>query len=186
MVKTDKMERHRQVFDALAAGFDAGLAREIAAQRDKGGEVKELEKLLAIEEIKRLKAKYFYGIDTKDWELWRREVFAPDGRLIVPEADFEAAGIEAIIETVARRTDKQDSVHHGHMADIEILSDSTAQGIWAMEDRLYRAPGHPMEDGTIYLHGFGHYHETYICLATGWRIQSTRLSRLRVERRKEP
>jgi len=142
----------------------------------------ELEKLLAIEEIKRLKARYFYGVDAKDWALWRREVFAPDGRLIVPEAGFEVTGIDAIIELVSRRTENQDSVHHGHMPDIEITSDITAQGVWAMEDRLYRTNEHPMHDGTTYLHGFGHYHETYIRLDPGWRIQSTRLTRLRVER----
>ena len=142
------------------------------------------EKLLAIEEIKRLKAKYFYALDHKDWEVWRCEVFAPDGRLIVPEANFEVAGVDAVIELVARRMTYQDSIHHGHMPDIEILSEDSAKGVWAMEDRLYLPKAHPMEDGTTYLHGFGHYHETYIRLAAGWRIQSTRLTRLRVERRK--
>ena len=40
---------------------------------------KDLGRLLAIEEIKQVKAKYFYGLDHKDWELWRREVWAADG-----------------------------------------------------------------------------------------------------------
>ena len=31
------------------------------------------------------------------------------------------------------------------------------------------------------LHGFGHYHETYVRLDAGWRIRSSRLTRLRVE-----
>jgi hypothetical protein len=32
--------------------------------------------------------------------------------------------------------DDIETVHHGHMPDIEITSPTTATGIWAMEDRL--------------------------------------------------
>ena len=140
-----------------------------------------LETLLAMEEIKRVKSKYFYGLDYKDWDLWRREVFAPDARLEVPEVPIEIVGLENIIAWVSKSTGDQVSVHHGHMPDIEITSDDTAAGVWAMEDRLYRTKQHPLEDGSIYLHGFGHYHETYVRTPGGWRISSTRLTRLRVE-----
>ncbi len=75
----------------------------------------------------------------------------------------------------------QVSVHHGHMPDIEFTSDTTAKVVWAMEDRLYRSPGHPLGGGATWLHGFGHYHETYVKLDVGWRLQSSRLTRLRVE-----
>ncbi len=67
------------------------------------------------------------------------------------------------------------------MPDIEITSDGAAVGLWAMEDRLYRTKQHPLDDGSTYLHGFGHYHETYVRTSAGWRISSTRLTRLRVE-----
>jgi hypothetical protein len=141
----------------------------------------DVEKILAIEEIKRVKSKYFYGLDHKDWDLWRREVWAPDGKLIVPEAAIEAVGFDAVIAYVSVSTADQISVHHGHMPDIEITSESTATGIWAMEDRLYRTKQHPLADGSTYLHGFGHYHEEYVRLPKGWRIASTRLTRLRVQ-----
>ncbi len=39
---------------------------------------KDLERLIAIEEIKCLRSRYFHGKDNKDWELSRREVLAPD------------------------------------------------------------------------------------------------------------
>jgi hypothetical protein len=42
-------------------------------------------------EIKYIKSKYFYGLDHKDWDLWRREVWA-DGKLIVPEASTVRSG----------------------------------------------------------------------------------------------
>jgi hypothetical protein len=138
-------------------------------------------RLVAIEEIKQLKSKYFWGLDQKDWDFWQREVWAPDARLIVPEASRDCVGIEAILTYVRESTADQVSVHHGHMPNIEITSDLTATGVWAMEDRLYRTPQHPLADGSRYLHGFGHYHETYVRLERGWRIHTTRLTRLRIE-----
>jgi hypothetical protein len=145
----------------------------------------EIERLLAIEAIKQVKARYFHAFDHKDWEMWRREVWAPDGRLEVPE--FREAPFTPFAEVLAYAREAaadQRSVHHGHTPIIEITSDTTARGIWAMEDLLLRTPEHPLYDGSTYLHGFGHYHETYVKLAAGWRIQSSRLTRLRVEMRK--
>jgi hypothetical protein len=47
-----------------------------------------LEYLAAVEAIKQLKARYFYGYDNQDWAFWRDEVWAPEGRLEVPEMDW--------------------------------------------------------------------------------------------------
>lgn len=144
----------------------------------------EIERLAAIEAIKMVKAKYFYGLDHKDWDLWRREVWAADASLLVPESRDEPwTGIENIIAWVSASTADQISVHHGHMPIIEITSDTTATGIWAMEDRLFRTKEYPLEGGHTHLHGFGHYRETYVRTHAGWRIQSTQLTRLRVELR---
>ena len=86
-----------------------------------------------------------------------------------------------LIDYVSESTGDQVSVHHGHMPIIEFVTDSEAKGIWAMEDRLYRTKEQPLYDGSTYLHGFGHYRETYAKLDAGWRIRSTQLTRLRVE-----
>ncbi len=142
----------------------------------------DIERLLAIEEIKRVKSKYFYCLDHKDWAGWKADVFAPDASLHVPESQPEPfVGIDTIIAWVSLNAGNQVSVHHGHMPDIEITSADTAKGIWAMEDRLYRPKDQPHSSGFTYLHGFGHYHETYVRGPTGWRIKTTRLTRLRVE-----
>jgi hypothetical protein len=109
-------------------------------------------------------------------------VFAPDASLHVPESREEAyVGVDNIIAWVSASTGDQVSVHHGHMPNIQICSADSATGIWAMEDRLYRSKEQPLPSGHTYLHGFGHYHETYVRGHTGWRIKSTRLTRLRVE-----
>jgi len=141
----------------------------------------DIERLIAIEEIKRLKARYFYAFDNKDWAMWREQVFAPHGRLEVPERGFAIEGLDAMIPWLIEQAADQVSIHHGHTPDIEILSVTTAKGLWAMEDRIWRSKEHPLGDGIAFLHGFGHYHETYVKLECGWRIESTRLTRLRVE-----
>ena len=141
----------------------------------------DIERLTAIEEIKRVKAKYFWALDHKDWDLWRREVWALDGRLEVPEVNEVYEPLEKVIEAVSGQVGDQVSVHHGHQPIIEFTSDSEAKVIWAMEDRLYRSKEYPLYDGSMFLHGFGHYHETYVKLEMGWRIKVSRLTRLRVE-----
>jgi len=141
----------------------------------------DIERLTAIDEIKRVKAKYFWGLDHKDWDLWRREVWALDGRLEVPEVNELYEPLEKVIEAVSSQVGDQVSVHHGHQPIIEFTSDTEAKAIWAMEDRLYRSKEYPLYDGSMFLHGFGHYHETYVKLDAGWRIKSSRLTRLRVE-----
>lgn len=141
----------------------------------------DIERLAAIQEIRQVKAKYFWGLDHKDWDLWRREVWAQDGRLEVPEVDEVYEPLEKVIEAVSSQVGDQVSVHHGHMPIIEFTSDTEAKVIWAMEDRLYRSKEYPLHDGSMLLHGFGHYHETYVKLDVGWRIKSSRLTRLRLE-----
>lgn len=143
----------------------------------------DIERLLAIEEIKRLKSKYFYCLDHKDWATWKTDVFASDASLYVPEAQAEPfVGIDRIISWVSASAADQVSVHHGHMPCIEICSPDTATGIWAMEDILRLPKDRPSPYGYTYLHGFGHYHETYVRGSAGWRIKTTRLTRLYVER----
>lgn len=137
-----------------------------------------LERLAAIEAIKQLKARYFYGFDHQDWEFWRSEVWAPEGRLEVPEMGAVIEPRDAMIAWVVGQAADQVSVHHGHMPIIEITSDTTATGIWAMEDRIYRSKEHPLNGDTSFVLGFGHYHERYVRLDVGWRILSTRLTRL--------
>lgn len=138
-----------------------------------------LARLTAIEEIKQLKARYFWGYDHKDWAYWRDEVWAPDARLEVPEMNMTVEPRDVMIEWVAKQGLGQISVHHGHMPIIEVTSQTTATGIWAMEDRLYHSREHLLNGDTSFVIGFGHYHERYVRLDLGWRILSTRLTRLR-------
>ncbi len=66
------------------------------------------------------------------------------------------------------------TVHHCHTPEIEVKSASEASAFWAMEDML-RWP-----DGSE-LHGYGHYSETYTKAPSGWLIQTSTLTRLRMD-----
>ncbi|MFQ6228827.1 nuclear transport factor 2 family protein [Nocardia sp. NPDC002869] len=68
------------------------------------------------------------------------------------------------------------TIHHGHSPGIDVLSETTAQGIRALENRL------SWPDGTR-VHGFGHYHETYAEIDGTWRIRAQRPTRLHTDYR---
>lgn len=127
-----------------------------------------------LEEIRKLKARYFRGLDTKDWALYE-SVFAPDITVDLRDAGGELyEGREAFM-AYARALTIVQSVHQGHMPEIELTGGDSATGIWALED--YNI----WEDGTQN-HGWGHYRETYRKLDGRWHIQTMKLSYLRIER----
>jgi hypothetical protein len=145
----------------------------------------DLDRLLAIEEIKQLKARYFRFVDTKDWT-GLRTVFCESAQFFVSQEQIRALnlnrgepiveslrGPDAIVRFISDALHEADSVHHGFMPEIDVTSDHTARGVWAMEDHV-RWP-------TKSLHGMGHYIETYERVESIWRILSFRIVRLRVE-----
>ena len=142
----------------------------------------DLERYLAIQDIKQLKARYFRHIDAKDWDGWQ-DVFTPDAELVVAfegngpgTPDNPVVGSAEIVAFVRPALDGLVTVHHGHMPEIEITSPTTARGVWAMEDLLSLPDG-----GGQVLQGWGHYHETYERIDGAWRIKTLRLTRLRVD-----
>jgi len=140
-----------------------------------------LQQLMELEAIRRLKARYFRLFDTKDWQNWA-QVFTPDASLQFDLAvstrgrDGEPApalvGRDAIIAYVSRASADDETVHHGHTPEIDFVGENEARGIWAMEDIVDR--------GDHVIHGFGHYHETYLKQDGEWRIASVHLTRTRL------
>lgn len=149
----------------------------------------ELEKLTAIEEIKRVKARYFRGVDCNDAELVR-SILAEDcvldyrGCCTDPGTgrDFLSG-----MNVVLRGSDSWSSegfsragivsVHQGHNCDIAITGETTATAIWSMTDRLFMPPGAPFS----LMIGYGYYHETYDKTEGMWKIKTLRMTRIRVE-----
>lgn len=130
--------------------------------------------LLEIESIKQLKARYCRHLDAKNWAAWR-ELFADDfvseivdtpGRVIVGADEFVAY----TRQTLSKRS--QPTVHHVHSPEIALTSETTARGIWALNDVVRLIP-------MLTLRGYGHYEEQYEKTDGQWRLTSSRLTRLR-------
>lgn len=127
-----------------------------------------------IEAIKRLKARYFRTMDTKDWDAMR-QVFTDDvvidttasGGSVVTGADGFMAFLRETLDGVT-------TVHQGHTPEIELTTATTASGVWALNDVLVWPDGNRLD-------GYGHYHETYVKEADGWRIASSTLTRLHMD-----
>ena len=99
-----------------------------------------IERLVAIEEIRQLKARYFRCLDAKDWDGFGA-VFTEQAQLDISEEmgpdRSPVIGREPIVELVRRAVTDAITVHHGHMPEITIESVDTAVGVWAMEDHLF-------------------------------------------------
>ena len=150
----------------------------------------DLERVLAVQAIRRLKARYFRAADTKDMDLMRavlaedcildfagacRDPLSGDD-LLAGVTEGAIVGRDEAIERFSQGTGLV-TVHHGHTCEIELDGPDAAHGVWAMTDHLYFPSGGPVRKLT----GHGHYFETYERRGALWLIKSLRLTRLRVE-----
>ncbi|WP_317928643.1 nuclear transport factor 2 family protein [Halioxenophilus sp. WMMB6] len=122
-----------------------------------------------------LKARYCRLLDAKDWQAWRG-LFSDDfksdttdsiGGRCIEGADKFVAFVRGQLDKPFRLT-----AHQVHSPEIELTSETTANGIWALEDVV-------RSSFFINLHGRGHYTETYEKLNGQWLIKSSTLTRLR-------
>lgn len=139
----------------------------------------DIEQLLAIEEIKLLKARRDRACDTKDWDLYR-SLHADDH--VSHNDGFEKwVSADVMIENVKALLDKgRTTVHHSHTPDITFQSASTAKSIWGMEDMIFDS-----ETEELLIHGFGFYHETYEKRGGKWLFTSRKLKRTHVREKPE-
>jgi hypothetical protein len=137
------------------------------------------EDLVEIERIRQLKARYFQLMDQKRWDEWQMGLTEDVTIDTTQEADMPVIeGRKAFLEFLPPVLERVQTVHHGHMSQIELTSPTTATGTWSMEDMLWWPP----DRGGQKLWGMGWYFEKYRKEADGeWRIQELKLRRIRVE-----
>jgi hypothetical protein len=141
------------------------------------------DKLLAIEEIKQLKARYFRFVDSKQYDKMEM-LFTPDVKVDHTQ-DHPSAKHDNRKDWIAMISGGMNmtvSVHHGHTPEIEITGPTTAKGIWPMQDWIWWPEGQTSPLGDRHIVGWGAYHETYEKTADGWRISSVTLKRVKIER----
>jgi len=126
-----------------------------------------------VEALKQLKARYFRYLDTKDWPRYR-QLFTEDVVIDVSGSGGEVfRGIDAYMDYIQKYVVQLKTVHHGHMPEITLTSETAATGVWSMEDRVAFPDGREMN-------GQGHYFEKYVKAGGEWRIQEMALTRLRI------
>jgi len=133
-----------------------------------------LDRLVAIEDIQQLKARFMRCVDTKNLACLRDEVFAPGAEVYFKGGDYEirAVGwteIEKFYQA-AFSTEKF-GMHTAHTPEITVDGE-TARGIWYLHDVFVN-----LEEGWT-LQGSALYHDDYAKIDGQWRIVYTTYERL--------
>ncbi|MFI7120120.1 nuclear transport factor 2 family protein [Amycolatopsis sp. NPDC049868] len=138
----------------------------------------DLARLVAVEDVRRVMARYVYSADHHRWD----DLAA----LFTPDAPFVASTVDGAIQArmtgraeIAARLkahNEPDSVliHHLFSSEIDIESADSAAGVWAMED-IVTTP----QDGEM--HGYGHYRVRFTRSDGRWLITELRITRLRLD-----
>lgn len=147
-----------------------------------------VDRLLAIEEIRNLKAEYFRCVDGQQWE--KLVTLFADGA----ETDMRAA-VEpynpdllshdpaAFVKNTAYVFTGVKTAHFGSMPQIRIVSETEATGSWTMEDILWVSEDSPVLP-TGRHQGWGHYEDRYRKVDGQWRFAACKLTRIHLEYRK--
>lgn len=131
----------------------------------------EIRALKDIEAIKKLKYKYCRCIDTKLWDELS-DCLSEGASAYYYESKWQFHGAEAIVQWL-KEVDGRDSmtgVHQIHHPEIEMISDTTATGVWALHsysidrqaNRAWRFEGF--------------YHDEYVKEEGVWKIKTTKAS----------
>ncbi|KUR76658.1 nuclear transport factor 2 family protein [Novosphingobium sp. Fuku2-ISO-50] len=146
-----------------------------------------LQTLLAIEDIRAVKARYCRCLDTKDWDGFAR-LFTDDAVMDVREdtGNPPISGIPAIIAQVRFAVDHAATSHQVHTPEIALDSPDTAHAVWAMQDRVVWQQGQSPVSGIASITGYGQYHESYRREGGVWKIAALRLSRFHVDMHPQP
>lgn len=129
-----------------------------------------LQRLVDIEDIKQLKARYARLLDSRALpEL--RQLFTPDALIKSASRNYEPIALDQWFDYLANR--KSSWIHHVFAPEIEITGADTARGQWRM--MTIHPPHHDVpaaQQGKLLVHGCGEYEEEYSRSSDGWRIAS--------------
>jgi SnoaL-like domain len=102
----------------------------------------DLERLVAIEDVRYLQARYVRYADAKDWRALAN-LFLPDAQFIPHDMDGKPqvtlTGRDEIERRVSAAVGSGTALHHLFSHEIDIDSPTRARGLWAMEDRIDRS-----------------------------------------------
>ena len=125
-----------------------------------------------LEAIKRLKYKYFRCLDTKQWD-GLAECFTPDATTSYSSGKYSFQGIDAIMKFLSEGLGAgMISMHQCHHPEIELTGDTTATGVWALQDYVI------VTQANLSLRGAAFYHDEYVKVNGEWKIKHTGYDRV--------
>src|SRR3974390_1573576 len=127
--------------------------------------------LWEIEQIKRLKSRYYRLQDQNRWDEWAR-LFTEDCEVTDPiDSSITLHGPAAVANRTAEVAATSHRAHRGTMPDLELLDEHTARGTWA----LHCAAMFPGKGVSAFSFIYGYYTDEYRKEADGqWRIRQMR------------
>jgi SnoaL-like domain len=133
-----------------------------------------IDRLVAIEDIQQLKARYMRCIDTRDLACLRDTVFTPETELYFKGGEYEISvkgwpEIEKFYQGAF--TPEKFGMHNVHTPEISVSGD-TATGTWYLHDVFVN-----LEESTT-LQGSALYHDEYVKRNGEWRIARSTYARL--------
>ena len=133
-----------------------------------------INKLLEIEMIRQLKARYFRSLDTNDWDMFGN-CLAEDCTASYGDGKYTFSGREEIVGFMSANMSAGTflSMHNGHHPEISVADDGlTATGVWYLQDMILDL------QNKVRLYGTGIYSDKYVHGDSGWQISHTGYTRV--------
>jgi len=133
-----------------------------------------LQQLSDLEDIRTVKHRYFRSIDTADLETLS-SILAEDVTIDYRGGNYRVTlqGRENMVEFIANSFHSGFvAMHHGHMPEITLTGEDTAEGIWYLEDIVLS-----LETKT-HTAGSAIYRDRYVREADGWKIKHSEYDRV--------
>lgn len=145
-------------------------------------------RLVIIEDIRDLKARYFRLLDAKLWDEFGA-LFTHDAVMDLssvlpagtPEELLTVNGRDAIVAQNRALLSNAIMVHNGYSHELAIHDENNASGIWSQEDRVVFPDDVECPFPYRRSHNFGRYYEDFRREADGWKIARLKLVRSRLD-----
>lgn len=128
--------------------------------------------LVELEAIKRLKYRYIRTLDQKRWDELA-ECLTPDATAAYGGGAYSFDSREEILQFLRDSLGPtMITMHQVHQPELELTSATTANGTWALEDRVI------MVEHKLTLRGAAYYTDRYVKVDGDWKIAHTGYERL--------
>ncbi|HKC81698.1 MAG TPA: nuclear transport factor 2 family protein [Gemmatimonadaceae bacterium] len=148
----------------------------------------DVERLVAINEIREVMARYARHADHKEFEDLAG-LFTPDGTFTPHKVDgsvwMHMEGRDGIATTISESVGNAQVLHQLFSYETEVLSPTSATSVVSMADMLIRPEGEAVasNDNTSFktMRGYGHYHGDFVKVDGRWYIKTLVQTRLKME-----